>query len=212
VPNRNFNPDSLSESYFDRLRKEYSGKKKYPRQFEKQILIALSYYPELKNAPIIFRTKPHHSPGFTRVTWVGLFEAPEQRHFLIVISDSTEEMLQPLLFKNLPFNAQIGAIGHELAHVTDFLTKTTFGIIKHAVCNISAEYSDRFEYNTDAICIKHGLGYQLLEWSSYVRNKMYTVNWDGPDYVHKPKKRERYMNPGTIEKKISENAIYISTR
>jgi hypothetical protein len=208
IPRKIFNPDSLSDNFFAGLRKEYGNKKQYPQQFEKQILIALSYYPELKNTPIIFRTRPHHSPGFTRVTWVGLFEPAWERHFLVVISDSTEEMLRPLLFKNVSFNAQIGAIGHELAHVADFSVKTTLGIFKHAVCNVSAKYIDRFEYNTDAMCIVHGLGYQLLEWSSYVRQKMNTVNWDGPDYAHRPKKRERYMNPSTILAHMKKIPIY----
>ena len=212
APQKVFNPDSLSESFIAELKKEYGRKKIYPLFFEKQILIALSHYPELKNTPITFLTRPNHSPGFTRVTWGGLFEPPHKRHFLIVISDSTEGVLRPLLFKNLPFNAQIGAIGHELGHVADFLSKTTLGIIRHAFSNISTRYIDRFEYNTDAICIAHGLGYQLLEWSSYVRKVMNTVNWDGPDYVHRPKKRERYMNPGTIEKKILKNLIYNSIR
>jgi hypothetical protein len=121
-------------------------------------------------------------------------------------------MLMPLLFKNLSFNAQIALVGHELAHVADFSAKTTLQIIKHAVCNVSARYIDRFEYNTDAICIAHGLGYQLLEWSSYVRMKMNTVNWDGPDYAHKPKKRERYMNPSTILKRINEDPLYETIR
>jgi hypothetical protein len=208
LPRKNFDPGSLPENLFAELRKEYGSKKEYPLQFERQILLALSYYPELKNTPIHIRTKPQHSPGYTTVTFLGLFEPPPKRHFLIVISDSTEKMLMPLIFKNLSFNAQVALIGHELAHVSDFLTKTTFGIMKHAISNVSAKYIDRFEYNTDAICIAHGLGYQLLEWSRYVRKTMNTVNWDGPDYAHRPKKRERYMNPGTIEKKISENPIY----
>lgn len=209
-PKKNFNPDSLSEDYFNMLRKEYANKKRYPLEYEKQILIALSYYPELKDSPITFLKKPNHSPGFTRVTWGGLLEPSYKRHFRVVISDSTEEMLMPLIFKNVPFNAQIALLGHELAHVSDFSTWTILHIIKHVVNNVSARYIDRFEYNTDAICIAHGLGYQLLEWSRYVRKTMNTVNWDGPDYVHRPKKRERYMNPGTIEKRISENPIYKS--
>jgi len=208
APQKNVNPDSLTPGFFSGLKKEYGNKKQYPPQFEKQILISLSYYPELRNTPIIFRTRPQHSPGFTRVTWAGLFEPPRKRHFLVVFSDSTEGMLMPLIFKNVSFNSQLGLIGHELAHVADFLTKTTLQIIKHVVSNVSAKYIDRFEYNTDAICIAHGLGYQLLEWSSYVRKKMHTVNWDGPDYVHRPMNRERYMNPSTIIKKINETQLY----
>jgi hypothetical protein len=210
LPRKSFSPDSLPEDYFKMLRKEYANKKRYPLQYEKQILIALSYYPELKRTPILFRTKPNHSPGFTRVTWGGLLESPHKRHFLVVISDSTEDMLMPLIFKNLSFNAQIALIGHELAHVADFSTWKIVRIIKHVVNNVSKRYIDRFEYNTDARCIAHGLGYQLLEWSSHVRKTMNTENWEGPDYAHRLKRRERYMNPSTIEKRIGEDPVYKS--
>jgi hypothetical protein len=207
-PCKHFNPDSLPGDYFNALKKEYAYKKKYPLQYEKQILIALSYYPELKNIPIRFRTRVKHATANTRVTWAGLFEPAGSRHYVVTISDSTEDLLRPLLFKNLSFNAQVAVIGHELSHVADPATQTFLQIMKHVISSVSARYIDRAEYNTDGRCIAHGLGYQLLEWSSYVRKKMNTVNWDGPDYAHRPKKRERYMNPGTIEKKISENPVY----
>jgi hypothetical protein len=210
VPKKNFDPDSLSNNFFTRLKKEYGKNKQYPPQFEKQILLALSYYPELKNTAIKFRTRIRHTTVETRATWAGVFQSRQKRHFVVTISDSTESMLMPLAFKHLSFNEQVGVMGHELGHVTDFSRMTSFQIIEHAVKNVSAKYIDQFEYNTDAICIAHGLGYQLLDWSSFIRKKMNTVNWDGPDYAHRPKKRERYMNPSTIEKRISVDPIYKS--
>lgn len=190
------------------LKAEFGSNKTWPDRFEKSILLALSHYPELKLTPIRFVTRPNHAPGFTRVTWGGLFSRPANRHFLVVISDSTEEMLRPLLFKNLPFNAQVAAIGHELAHVADFLNKSTLEIFQHAFNNVSRRYIDRFEFNTDAIAIDHGLGYQMLDWSRYVRSQMHTENWDGPAYVHKRKRRERYMNPATIRQKMLLSPLY----
>jgi hypothetical protein len=212
VPRKNFDRDSLSQSYFDVLKKEYGKYKQYPLQFEKQILIALSYYPELKNTPIVFRIRVRHTSLTTRATWVGIFETSERRHFVITISDSTEAMLMPLLFKYLPFNAQVGVMGHELGHVSDFMRMSSLQIIGHAVKNVSAKYIDKFEYNTDAICIAHGLGYQLLDWSRFIRKKMNRENWDGPDYAHRPMTKERYMNPPTIEKRIAADPIYKETQ
>jgi hypothetical protein len=211
-PQKSFNPDSLSENYFTELKKEFGNNKVYPPQFEKQILIALSYYPELKNSPILFRIRKRHTGLNTRATWAGVFQSSRKRHFVITISDSTENALMPVLFKNLPFNAQVGVMGHELAHAVDFFHMTTRQIILHALKNVSAKYIDRFEFNTDAICIAHGLGYQLLEWSSYVRKKMNRETWRGPDYIHRPMTKERYMNPATILKRIEANPIYQNVR
>jgi hypothetical protein len=208
VPRRNFAPDSLPAAYFSRLKSEFGPGKKYPPQFEKQILIALSYYPELKNTTILFRSKVRHATAITRSSWPGIFGQKKKRDYVITISDSIEPMLMPILLKNLPFNAQVGVIGHELGHVVQYAAKNTLQLIQYAVNNISAKYIDRFEYQADSICIAHGLGYQLLEWSSFVRKEMNTENWDGPDYVHRPKKRERYMNPATILKRINEDPLY----
>jgi hypothetical protein len=208
VPRKTFIKDSLTENYFSELKKEFGNKKQYPPQFEKQILLALSFYPELKNTPILFRTRIRHTGLNTRATWPGVFESSRKRHFVITISDSSEAMLMPFMFKNLSFNAQVGVMGHELAHVSDFLSMTTRQIIMHAIKNVSSKYIDRFEYNTDAICVAHGLGYQLLEWSSYIRTKMNREYWRGPDFAHKPMNIERYMNPGTILARIIQNPIY----
>lgn len=208
TPRKNFNPDTLDEMFFLKLKTEFGKNKQYPPQFERQILVALSYYPEFKNTPIVFRARIMHSVAFTRATWTGLFESREKRHFVITISAGTEPVLTPLLFKNLSFNAQVGLIGHELGHVIEFSNMTSLQIVAHAIKNVSAKYIDRFEYGTDSICIAHGLGYQLLEWSSFVRRKMNRENWMGPDYVHRSMPRERYMNPSTIMKRINDDPRY----
>ncbi len=210
VPAKTFIPDSLTEDYFRELRKEFGKNKRYPSAFEKQVLIALSYYPELKSTSILFRVRHRHPVALTRATWRGVFASAAKRHYVITISDSTEAMLSPILFKKQSFNAQIGIIGHELGHVVQYSRMSTFQLIQYAVSNISAKYIDRFEYNADATSVAHGLGYQLLEWSSFVRTTMNTENWGGPDLVHRQKDRKRYMNPATILKRISEDAIYDS--
>lgn len=202
---KTFTPDSLSDDYFAALKKEFGNKKKYPAQFERQILIALSHYPELINTPVYFRTRQRHSIAVTRATWAGVFQSVKKRHYVVTISTKTEPMLMPILFTNLSFNAQIGVIGHELGHIVQYASKTTGQLARYVVSNVSAKYIDRFEYRADSICIAHGLGYQLLEWSSFVRKTMNCENWCGPDYIHRPGKRERYMNPSTILKRITED-------
>jgi hypothetical protein len=211
-PVKNFDPDSLPEDYFQALKKEFGLNKTYPAEIEKQVLIALSWYPELKNTPIKFRIKRRHSIALTRATFGGILQPAVSRHYVITISDSTESILSPILFKKQSFNAQVGIIGHELAHVVQYSQMNSFGLTRYLVSNISAKYVDRFEFNADAICIAHGLGYQLLAWSSFIRKAMNTESWRGPDHVHRKKQRERYMNPATILKRIEEDPFYRTSR
>ena len=115
----------------------------------------------------------------------------------------------PILLKNMDFNSQVGVIGHELSHISDFISKNSFGLMRVGVGNLSQKFLDRFEYRTDSICIAHGLGYQLLSWSIFVRKALHYQNWDGADNIDKgPMVRERYMNPLTIKRRISNLPMY----
>jgi hypothetical protein len=212
VPQKNFGPHSFNESEWLTLKKKIGNKKDYPPEFEQQILIALSFYPELKNTRITFRKRPRHGTAITRSAWGSVLLPPGKRSYVITISDTAEAALVPLLLKNLSFNVQVAVLGHELAHIVQYERMTTAGLLKYAVCNISALYIDRFEYSADAICIAHGLGYQLFDWSDYVRKKMNTVYWLGPDYLHRKKTRERYMNPSTILQRIDRDSLYNQLR
>lgn len=207
-PVRSFDPGALSTEYYSGLKDKFGKNKEYPQQFRKQILLALSYYPELENISIRFRIKQEHTPLTTRSSWASLLDGAQKREYVITISSASEKMLTAILFENLPFNAQVGVIGHELGHVVEFSSMSTLQILKHGASNVSSKYIDHFEFKTDSICIAHGLGYQLLAWSTYVRTVMQRKNWDGADNVHKPMTRERYMNPSTIEKRISQLPLY----
>ncbi len=207
-PGKILNPDSFSEDFFSALKKEFGNNKQYPRQYEKQILIALSYFPELWNVPIKFRLKRTFSPLATRPAWTSTLRQKGMRKFIVTISDSSMSKLSPILFKNLDFNAQVGVIGHELSHASDFSTRSSVGLLRISIGHLSSRYIDKFEYRTDSICIAHGLGYQLLAWSSFVRKAFHQQNWDGANYINEPMKRERYMNPSTIKKRISLSVLY----
>ncbi|TEB40289.1 hypothetical protein D0809_31370, partial [Flavobacterium circumlabens] len=88
--------------------------------------------------------------------------------------------LKPILLENLSFNAQIGVLGHELSHVSDYSTKG-FGKMMNLlrIELLSKDKVDAFESQTDLYCIEHGLGYQLLDWSKSVRENIKLDFWRG---------------------------------
>lgn len=202
-----FKPD-LPESYFNELSDQFGKNKVIPDTYKKTILIALSYYPELKTTTIRFRIKNRHTPLMTVPSFLSHFKSKKSRAYVITISNRSEQRLTPILFKNVNFNAQIGVAGHEMAHVSDFSSYSSLQLLQHAIKSLSQRYLDRFEFKTDSICIAHGLGYQLLAWSTNIRIKMNARNWRGPDHCNEPQTTERYMNPATILKKIKSEPIY----
>lgn len=177
--------------------------------YENQILIALSYFPELKDTKIKFRLKNRETPLATRPALFSMFRSAKKRTYIITISRKSTNYLDAIVFRNLNYNAQIGVLGHELCHVSDYLNKG-FG----KMCNVAAieifskKAVDKFEFDTDLNSINHGLGYQLLDWSINVRENLKRVNWLGAVNLTADEKSERYMNPSTITAILSKHPLY----
>jgi hypothetical protein len=208
-PVQSFDPSDFTREDSMALVKMYGTNKEILPRFALPTLIALSYFPELKNTKIRFVFKDAYSPLRTIPNFTGIWRKGNKRSYTVTISDSSVFKLESILLPFMDFNARIGVIGHELSHVADFSGMSLLQLAGSGIGHISTRYIDRFEYRTDGICVDHGLGYQLLEWSRFVRKTLHTKNWEGSDNINEPvMKRERYMNPSTILLKIQQSDIY----
>ncbi|MEQ1733919.1 MAG: hypothetical protein ABL940_09605 [Bacteroidia bacterium] len=180
--------------------------KNIPAQYQNTIRVALMYYPELSNVNIEFRVRKRVAPLAARPTVWSTFVKPSKRKYKVTISSSTIKFLTPILLHNLSFNAQVGVVGHELSHVSEYNSKRGLFFVELALKHVSKRKIDRFEYATDERCIRHGLGYQLLSWSTEVRNKLTVNKWGGSSNL--TPKHERYMNPATIVNTMGRLSIY----
>lgn len=191
---------------------QFGNNKRIPDKIRPQVLTALSFYPELKNTRIVFRLKKRKTPLTSRPRISSAFLPKGIRSYVITLSTETESFLAPILFSELPYNAQIGVLGHEIAHIAEYKTKTSFQLIGLGFKIGNPQFEDRFEFNTDKRAIEHGLGHQLLDWSRFVRTALNIVEWKGAsinlDEGNKPEAQERYMNPETIQNYIAQYSIY----
>jgi len=195
--------DSLNVTELQKWRTEFGHHKEFPAQYELQILAALSHFPELKSTGIKFRLHSSHASLKTRINFWTFFNQRENRRYTITISTKSVEKMEPLLLGKLPEKAKVGVLGHELSHVSDFSKKSMFQCIGVGFGHLSQTYIDSLEFNTDRICIRHGLGNELEAWSSFIRKTMKVENWRGSDFVNKPESYvERYMNPDTIRREM----------
>lgn len=184
--------------------------KKLVKEYEMQIKGALLYYPELHDAKITFRVKKIKSPLMARPTIWAIFRKPSKRHYYITVSSKTNEKLEPILLKNLSYNAQVGVLGHELSHIADFHSQKSGYFYKLLFWQLNSKKIDKMENETDQRCIDHGLGFQLLDWSQEVRDKLKMNQWNGTNEANKNEKveRERYYSPATIKTIMSTMEIY----
>lgn len=209
VPKKRFVKKDFESEKFSKFETD----KKIPKEIRLQILTALSFYPELSATNVHFRFRKRKSPLTSRPRFFSVFKKPKNRSYVITLSTRTNKKFTPILFNNLPYNSQIGVIGHELAHITEYKTMNTGKLLGLIFNMLNPKYVDKFEYNTDFIAINHGLAHQLLDWSSYVRTALEIKYWrgvsDNDAKEQRPIERQRYMNPETIKSHILSNNIYM---
>lgn len=179
---------------YDELLREYGNNKSLPAGFELQALLALSHYPALRNTRIDFIVDDVSIPLSSRPHWVSMLRSAPNRTYQVIIDTELEGSRDALLLKNQPFNAQVGIIGHELAHTAYYLDRSFFGIAGDALCQLSSCRIE-FERATDRRLIEHGLGWQRLEHATFVRSQ---ISGDSASAFNAEGGGGAYMSPAEI--------------
>lgn len=193
-----------AQSRYDELLAKYGDNKELPAGFELQTLLALSHYPKLKPINIRFVVDDVGIPLSSRPLWSTLLRSARNRTYLVVIDNYLEGPRSVLLLKNQPFNAQIGIIGHELAHTIYYLDRSFFQIVADALCQLS-DCRINFERNTDRRLIQHGLGWQRYDHAQFVRRRFTTLN---QTVINSQNDGGAYMSPAELLKIIEKNENY----
>ena len=155
----------------DELKKEFGKNKIIPKEIELQALVALSHFPQLKNTHIEFIYVCNKSTMSARPSAGFVFRKKTQRKYFVFINNVKKEH-NGVLFRYSSFNAQVGCIGHELAHIADYIRKNSFQILTvGARYQLSVKFRSRYEKETDIRTIEHELGWQLYDFVDYVFNK-----------------------------------------
>jgi hypothetical protein len=187
---------------FDSLQAAFGKSKNLPAGFEKQALLALSNFPELKNIRISFVLADRKSMLLSRINFVGFFQAKQKRMYSIYIRTHADSRLEPILLRSFSFDGQVGALAHELAHTVAFSKKSSGGMLRVLLGHLSSAYLDNQEFSTDRQVIEHGLGFPLYQWK-LKRSKVVLKSEGTVDANH-----ERYMKPGTVLKTMLNLSMY----
>ncbi len=153
---------------FDELHTVYGRNTILPDGFELQALLALSHFPELRHVEIEFVVKKAIVPLISYVRLRSVFRKPKERRYRIVISSKSFAAAEPMLLASLPFDAQVGILGHEIAHTVEYIEKGPFGMLGVPLCSLRRRCREPFERATDRRAVDHGLGWQLYGYYRYV--------------------------------------------
>ncbi len=172
------------------LREEFGQHKNFIDKVELPALIALSFFPELKNTHITFEYRKIKTTMSTR-PHLGQF-LMSNRSYVIYINSHAKD-IGGVSFDELGLQEQIGIIAHELSHIVDYQKRKTFSMMKCGLYySIFKHYHRTLERNTDMLVIQKGLAHQLYAFSNYVLNKSSA----SPEY--KEFKRKNYLSPEEI--------------
>lgn len=190
----------LTHSQRDSLYTIFSESVIFYDEFLDQSLIALSYYPDLVGVKIEFKASNEKTTMAARPKPRTLF-SKRRRRYLILINNG-ERDFDGVKLHDVPFNAQIGVIGHELAHIADYEKHNMFGVM-----GILFRYADRgrkplFENEIDRATVERGLGWQLYDWATFSLENPYSTD------EFKEFKRKHYLSPEQIEELIKFYSKY----
>lgn len=167
-------PDVLSPGTYDwdSIADLVSVNKGFEHRFEKQAMIALSAYPELREVKINFVLTDGGAPMESSFELLTLLGNRKNRVYEIRLSDAEDSMFEGILMRNLPFDAQVGILAHELGHVLYYEQMSTMQIAKWGIMYlVSIDFRTTHEKSTDLIPIGRGLGAQLYHYAWYVRHQ-----------------------------------------
>ena len=195
---------TIDRQYFsqniDSLEQEFGQNKIILNEYKLQILITLTYFPELKDKMIIFKKGKLPSTMNCIPKISKLLNKPSKRAY--VIRFNTKQDFKGILLKDAPFNGQIGAIGHELSHILDYNSRNFWKIIRRVLDYLSNKSKEKYEKEIDKITIKKGFGWQLFDWANFVLNKSSATD------KYKEFKRRIYLEPEEILKIIKTDESY----
>jgi hypothetical protein len=185
----------------EKLRSDFGRNKLIPPQYELPILLALSKFPELKTTRIVFMLrKKHPVPYGTTPSPASFFKPKDQRTYVITILEQAKKPTYDALFKNLPFRAQVGVIGHELTHVVQYNSMSVPQLLKNCLSAFLPPVRDKMEKGADLGAIQNGLGKELYALATYIRKI--------PGYVQKRKEINKYyLKPFEILKFLSGGSL-----
>ncbi len=171
----------------------FGQNKVIPDLLKEEILLSLSYYPELLHTPIEFRIL---DPSIKKSVMLAqpaigtLLKSKTKRGYVIKISRYFKDETHALPIEKIPREVLIGWIGHELGHVMDYLDRSVWEIARFGLGYLlSRRYLMQAERTADLFAISHGLGEKIIATKNFILDHAHLPN------RYKEKIRRLYVSP-----------------
>lgn len=175
-----------------------------PENIKKEVIEAISYYPELYDTAIEFKFKNNikKSTMQAQPRFASFFKSKENREYVILISRNIQIEGEKFTIDEIPSDVIIGWIGHELGHVMDYRNRTNVGMLIFGLKYLfSSAHIKEVERAADTYAIAHGMGDYILKTKNFIL--------DNANLSEKYKDRIRrlYISPEEVMELINKNKV-----
>lgn len=178
---------------------EYRQNKEIPAAIEKNVLKALSFYPELKDTVIsfIFKTNIKTSVMQAQPVFTTLLGKRKNRRYRINISQHFSLIHSQMPIMQIPDEVMIGWIGHELGHILDYEGRSNAGMVSFGYqYYFSSKYVKQAEMVADSFAVERGMGNYIIA------TKRFILDHAELPQTYKDKIKKLYLSPDIIVEQV----------
>ncbi|WP_165150400.1 hypothetical protein [Aequorivita sp. KMM 9714] len=175
-----------------------------PENIKKEVIEAISYYPELYDTAIEFKFKNNikKSTMQAQPRFASFFKSKENREYVILISRNIQIEGEVFTIDDIPSDVIIGWIGHELGHVMDYRNRTNVGMLIFGVKYLfSSAHIKEVERAADTYAVAHGMGDYILKTKNFILENANLSE------KYKERIRRLYISPEEVMELINKNKV-----
>lgn len=162
----------------------------FPEKYDSLIVFLADSLDDILDVNIKVKEKRIGTTMAMRPSFFSFFKKPEKRTYVLCINDRDD--FHGVLFRDVPHEARVGLLAHELMHVRDYQSRGFGGLVERGWQYLSKRGKHKFEHEIDQMVIDAGFGFFLYYWSAYV------LDDSDVDEKYREFKRRVYMKPKTI--------------
>ncbi len=155
----------------------------------------MSYYPELRNTAIEFKFNDMVRKNFMQAqpTYASILKSRKNRAYIILISKEFKVENHVFTIDQIPSEVLIGWLGHELGHVMDYRSKSSWGMLILGLKYLySPSHIQEVERAADDFAVRHGMGDYILKTKNFI------LNHTSLSDTYKERMRRYYLSPEEI--------------
>jgi hypothetical protein len=145
-----------------------SGKRNIPRKYMRDVVLALSFFPELQDSRIVFKYGKIKGTMNARPDFLNIFRHPSNRKFLLIINSNQGEY-RGVNLDSISVNARVGWFGHELSHIYTYFLMNNYQTLLFSIKYLTSQaYVRKAERYTNYLAINKGLTFAIYEGEKYL--------------------------------------------